>query len=67
MWPHWIKSYLYQHRVTYHHDTVPIILLRGGAGSLVISAGFMFVTRLVLTLIDLFLLDTSCRLLNFPA
>ena len=67
MWSHWLKSYLYQLRVTYQHDTVRIILLRGGAGSLVISAGFMFVTRLVLTLIDLFLLDTSCRLLNFPA
>ena len=67
MWSHWLKSYLYQPRVTYHHDTVRIILLRGGAGSLVISAGFMFVTRLVLTLIGLLLLDTSCRLLNFPA
>jgi hypothetical protein len=67
MWSHWLKSYLYQHRVTYQHDTVRIILLRGGAGSLVISAGFMFVTRLVLTLIDLFFLYTSCRLLNFPA
>jgi len=44
MWSHWLKSYLYQLRVTYQHDTVRIILLRGGAGSLVISAGFMFVT-----------------------
>ncbi len=67
MWSHWLKSYLYQLRVTYQHDTVRIILLREGAGSLVISAGFMFVTRVILTLIGLSVLDTSCRLLNFPA